>query len=279
MKKTPFLLLAVFLFSCATTAGKITKESSPYTAPEGDADAAYIQPLMDSSVKIEETVKVKFTPNSLGLELGLEEGVDNFQVSGSGVVVESSSTANKSLVFTAWHVCDTYKIGHKAEDILGTYEVIESNQQVVTPAEEKIDIYKKAYLDKNTDTCVIIVKEYLPNHVDLADKMPPRGAFVDVVGAPEGNWGKYVVSSQRGRYQGLMNINVWLGNGDTKATSLKEFAYYGFAGVGGFSGSGIFYKGKLIGLHTAGSTRFEHSSFGPTVHQLKQAYKKVPHLN
>jgi S1-C subfamily serine protease len=262
MKKL-LIALSLLLSSCAAV-------KTPYTDSRGDREAAYAQRLMNNAVKFEETVTVLITDFAEGAP-----SIAGMKSSGSGVVVGVNEGEGTSTILTAWHVCDRYPVGLKQEDLFQSYEVIEDEQVVITPDQKRIPVLKVVYSSKAADTCMVKVKHVFASHAEFADQMPPRGAQVQVVGAPLGQWGDFLVSMAEGRFFGYTDIDVVAGIQDTSATHMEGFAYYGFAGVGGYSGSGIYYKGKLIGLHTAGSTRYEHASYGPALKELQRAVKEA----
>ncbi len=250
---------------------------SPYNDGEGDKEATYAQSLMRDTVKFEERLKIKITPSvdPIFVDLGddsdgkpPEPKVVDLVSSGSGIIISNNKEDNTSVIFTAWHVCDRYPVGFKVDGMGATLEVVGDEQLVITNDLREVKILEILYKDKETDVCAVKAAHAFKDHAEIATKMPPRGAIVAVVGAPQGSWGRDLVSMSDGRYFGKTTIQVKLGKSDTEPTFMIGFAYYGFAGVGGYSGSGVFYKGKLIGLMTAGSTEYEHACYGPTVDAL-----------
>jgi hypothetical protein len=266
------LLVALGLSACNACGGNMPETQTPYTNSKGDPDAEYAQSLMRNTVKFEEKLHVKISDDTD------PKFSDEFDatVAGSGVVIARDKDSALSAIATAWHVCDRYPVGYKESILWFHLEVVSDVQRVLTVDGQQLEIIDVLYQDKPTDVCVVEVAKHFDSEADIADEMPPIGAFVQVVGAPEGTWGKYNVAMQDGRYFGTMDIDVPLGRtADEKPTRLIDFGYYGFAGVGGYSGSGVYYKGKLIGLHTAGSNGYEHASFGPTILDLKRALKRA----
>lgn len=263
MLKLVTVLLAVMLVSCAT------RNKNPYNDSRGDADAFYAQSLMSNTVLIREDYWLE----AEGLLAQTVSVSEPMTIVGSGVVVESNLKSKKSIVLTAWHVCSKLPVGYTATSTFGTVKVVRDEQYVQAIDSKRLNILKTLYLDKNSDTCVIEVDGFLPGKARLANEMPPRGALVDVVGAPEGKWGYYLAALQSGRYFGLTEIDIPFRD-DQSVTKMKDFAYYGFAGTKGFSGSGVYYKGRLIGLMTARSPNYEHASFGPSLKHIKQAMSK-----
>lgn len=263
------ITLALLLASCGGIMGQ-----TPYEDDRGDRDARYAQSIMKNAVKFEETATVLITPTIVGDDAPTPK-MTNMVSSGSGVVVSVNERAGTSNVLTAWHVCDRYPIGYRQEDIFATYEVIEDEQVVITPDQKRIEVLGVLYRDKATDVCMVKVKYVFASYAELATEMPPRGATVHVVGAPLGEWGNFLVSMAEGRFFGYTDIKVLVGLDDEDATDMPDFAYYGFAGVGGYSGSGVYYRGKLIGLHTAGANRYEHASYGPALDALKRAMREA----
>jgi hypothetical protein len=267
MKNLLLGLLMLFSVSCVGAA------RTPYSDDRGDLDADYAQSIMRNAVKIEESITVRSTPYG-----GTAEDIEERKMSssGSGVIVATDEQKGTSKVLTAWHVCDRYPVGYKVEGLFSDLEVIKDTQEVISASNKRIKILSYLYRDKDSDICVIEIDHAFKYHAEFASEMPPRGAVVSVVGAPLGEWGKFMVSMQDGRYFGLTTIEVVAGIDDEEPTTMTDFAYYGFAGVGGYSGSGVYYKGKLIGLHTAGAGRYEHASYGPALDDITWA---VGHAN
>lgn len=204
-----------------------------------------------------------------------DQELEEFTVSGSGVIVSNNKKNNTSVILTAWHVCDRFPVGFKVEGLFDTIEVVEEDQVVIASNMQDVKITKVLYKDKKTDTCVVEANHAFDHDADLADKMPPRGAMAQVVGAPLGEWGKFLVSMSDGRYLGSTTIQVLAGITDTIPTHMPDFAYYSFAGAPGYSGSGVYYDGKLVGLMTAGSDGYEHASYGPSVDALEWALQQA----
>lgn len=273
MKKL-LLPLLLFVFSACQSNPNVNCCRTPYDDPRGDRDAAYSQAVMKNTVKIREDLTVQDVSRPSSPDTPVSEGTFDTWFSGSGVVVKVDRVKEKSIILTAWHVCDSYSVGHTEVGLFATFKVVKESQVVVTVDNEELN-FDVVYRDKDSDICLISVDEVLPSAARLADAMPPRGSFVDVVGSPKGTWGNYLVSMSRGQYFGLISIDVVLGKEEEPATKFKNFAYYGFAGIGGYSGSGIYYRGELVGIHTAGDQEYEHASYGPTITTIKKALKKA----
>lgn len=262
MKK---LLLPLFILLAACSC--VSSTQTPYTNSKGDPDAEYAQNLMKSTVKfVEKITVVPVNPDgSVGSEI-------TGYSSGSGVVIDEDPKLGVSRIMTAWHVCNHRQVGDSIDTMFATLKITGDSPYITTIDGQDID-FEVLVMDKAHDLCVVEVNHHFPGHATLASEMPPRGAFVSVVGAPEGNWGNYLVSMSDGRYLGLTEIDVSLGEG--KATHFTNYGYYGFAGVGGYSGSPIYYRGKLIGIMTAGSGNYEHACYGPTLDALKDILSKA----
>lgn len=281
MKK---LLSALALSMLALTACKSNSSESPDLTPyqddRGDVATRQTQDMMDVAVKFEEKIKVKevimspLDPDAEA-EQYLDEGsLAEYVISGSGVIVSNNKADNTSVILTAWHVCDRYPVGYKVDGWFSTLEVVDDEQIIVTNNMKRVKILEVLYRDKDTDVCAVRAGRAFEHAAKLAPRMPPRGAPVTVVGAPLGEWGKYLVSTSDGKYFGTTSFDIMLGIDSRDPTRMNDFAYYGFAGVGGFSGSGVFYKGKLIGLMTAGSWDYEHASYGPSLEDVKWAVEQ-----
>ncbi len=264
MKNLFAAALLLVLTACSCTSGTQT----PYNSNPRDPNAAYAQPLMDATVKFEEEITVAPLVDGVVDEAQVFTGY----TSGSGVVIDKNVELGTSRILTAWHVCDHMEVGEEISEFFFTLKVLQDRQYVITVDGQQLD-FEVLHADRSTDICVVEVYHEFPSYAKLADEMPERGSYVAVVGAPEGNWGWYLASMSDGRYFGLTEIDVAM---DEKTTiHYTNYGYYGFAGVGGYSGSGIFYNGKLIGLMTAGSNGFEHAAYGPTLVAIRNALNKA----
>lgn len=268
-KKLIFSLFMIAMVSACNACAHNPKD--PYDDARGDKDAEYAQNLMRNAVKIEQKLKVEVTDAFFPGNSDTFEGA----VAGSGVVIARDLDTGRSAIATAWHVCDMYKVGDQEQMLWLTMKIVEKQKRVLTIDGQELEILESVYEDKNNDICVLEVRHEFEGDSDIADDLPPRGAYVDVVGSPIGMWGDFMVSMERGRYFGKTDLEVLLSSKDEAATDMKNFSYYGIPVVGGYSGSGIYYRGKLVGLLTAASPKYEHMSFGPDIKDLRHALKKA----
>lgn len=270
MGKVLSMLVLLSIVSCVKSFPK-----DPYSEYGGDLDAAYAQFLMRNAVKFYSETTVEVITNPVGALFNRKPGFHSGKYfnTGSGVVVARDGIRRTSAVLTAWHVCDRKEIGVVSANFVMTSRIVKYSQVVLSIKNEKIPVKDILYTDKFHDLCVVEIGDYLPYEAALATKMPVKGAVVEVVGSPLGFWGEYLVSMQSGRYFGNINLSVALKPGE-KAIPLKGFSYYGFAGISGYSGSGVYYKGRLVGLMTMAHDDYEHSSFGPPLSTLKIALEK-----
>lgn len=138
---------------------------------------------------------------------------------GSGCVIRAS--AGRSLVLTANHVC-------AFGDLSRTITVMRVNGEVLSA--------KIVWQDPRTDLCVLSADGYAGPAASVAEAVPPLGALVYFVGGPLGIFGDGVAFLDQAHFAGLAHFS--------------GVPAYFLAGITahGASGSGVFYRGELIGV-------------------------------
>jgi hypothetical protein len=193
------------------------------------------------------------------------------RASGSGAVVSYYASEDKSLVLTAWHVCETYEVGQRLNRMF--YDiVITSVKRKVFSAENRSSEFSIIYQDKSNDLCIVETDGVVGNVASVAHDTPPHGAEIMTAGAPAGLWGIYNASIRDGRYQGVRSkvLRIWYGG---EMLSFKNFLYWSIPGRGGTSGSGVYYNGKLFSIHNASG--WTHSGYGPPTDKVRDAIHKA----
>jgi hypothetical protein len=238
----------LLLFGCTCAPVQIVHQVPPFP-PTEDADARYIQRLETQTVQLwHEHVYV-----------GKDRKLHEVAATGTGVVL--SVNDGKTLILTAGHVAKTMEVVPDLDDPTGKkmYPTIFSvmhvydlnNYQCMSRVLEISDKPDLALVEAN---CVA------GTPVELADGMPPIG-------------GRIVDVSEVASYHPNMSFCVtdgrWLGvdeDGDLTVSA---------AAAGGASGSGIFYRGKLVGILVSVNAGFEHLAHGVPIGPAKEFIAKA----
>jgi len=229
-----------------------------------DKDADYAGALMRTAVKIQEDVDIKNIKGSIRHIKSAS--------SGSGVVIAVRN--NKSLILTAAHVCiSAAPVGRVV--FKGKYIVTHSQKYVITTKGKKLRVIRIVKKEINNDVCIIETVGNAGNIASVAPDYPPMGARVHSVGAPAGYWQNGLPNIVEGRYVGIRTTPMFIRTNMSPLGFMMfvNFSQYSFPIVGGQSGSAIFYRGKIIGIATIGTSRYEHLVWGPGVLQLKSFVK------
>ena len=122
---------------------------------------------------------------------------------------------------------------------------------VVTKKELKVETLDGEMCDAHQvianvgqDLSAIVADCIAGNATNLADELPPVGADVMVSGAALGYHPKGIFIVTEGKYMGI--------DGESKEEIIT------LPSAPGHSGSGIFYKGKVIGLLSKRTVAYEH---------------------
>jgi hypothetical protein len=175
---------------------------------------------------------------------------------GSGVVVENDEKNNQSLIMSVAHVTHGENMMLKADE--GGLYIF-----VVTKKELKIEKLNGETCeaspiigDTEQDLSVISSKCIAGAATPLADELPPVGANVMVSGAALGYHPKNIFIVTDGRYMGI----------DEK--SGEEIIT--LPAAPGHSGSGIFYRGKVVGLLSKRTVAYEHITICVSLENAKK---------
>ena len=196
-----------------------------------DSDGHDAREMMASTVKVE--IRVKQSSGFTGMD-------------GSGFVVATDGHRKLSLVMTAAHVAlvnDQVAVGYAATVVVKTLD-----DRSCTAAQWVVDV--------EHDIVILLVDCVAGNPVTFATTLPPQGATVSFSGAPMGLHPRGVFWVTEGRYLGIYN------DGDV-AFSVPSHD--------GGSGSGIFYRGRVIGMFHRRDSIFEEATFGVSLEWLRQA--------
>jgi len=216
--------------------------------------------LARHTVLIRESVKVR---TIAGIIIEVEQAS-----SGSGVVIAYDEDRDIGLVMTANHVCETsFPL---MSVILEMFLVIDTEPSIVNYNGEVLQM-EVIYTNPDDDVCVIEVDGNPGVPATIAPFMPPLQALVQTVGAPEGEWDVRVANIVEGYFSGILTKSI----NDVH----ENFAQYSLPIVGGMSGSAVYYRGRIIGLLTHGSTSaYDHLAWGPALKPVKKAYDEAMEL-
>ena len=215
----------------------------------GDVSTAERQKIVSQAVFIVEDVVIADIER-------VETRIDRVSM-GSGVVIAIDEDTDSSLVLTAEHVCsDTYGVGEVV--YFGRALVISTEKHVVTADGERLRA-EVFYSDVANDICALEVSGIAGEPAEVGSFHPPRQALLLTAGAPNGHWGSGNINVVEGYFSGIMLRPI-----------LGHMGYYQFSipVIGGMSGSGIYYRGQLVGIITIRSTRYGHIGWGPGINMV-----------
>lgn len=190
--------------------------------------------------------------------------VANAGGSGSGTVV--AVKGNKSLILTAGHVChDEKEITIKdPSDETKTVDlpVIIIDFTVTNSDGEKFEHATIVKKDDLNDLCVLEVTGITGPVMKLASKLPEVGSKIYYAGAPAGIWFPPAVPIFVGIYDGL-----------AKDDSPYGKFMFSMPVIGGASGSGVVYGGRLVGVVVQGYTKFPLIGYATPLNAIKDILK------
>lgn len=269
MKKTitKFMLLAAFALAigsaCVACAGPPKK--SPGWPKTDDPVALAGQSIANSAVKVEQ----KFIINTKALR---DKGADiepflESGGSGSGVVIAVNKDRWKgghaaTLVVTAHHVCEEAPF-IEYDLIFFTVKMEAFNYELDVVTHDGTKLAARIYFeDKENDLCLIEVDGIAGVPAPVAKTLPSPESPVMYAGAPKGEWGPYLVPVMDGRFTGV--------NGD-------GFIVFTTPVAPGASGSGLFYRGELIGIVTMVNREFHNLGYGIHLKHVLELAKIAKH--
>lgn len=230
------MVLALFSSACIKRCDALDRLEEGY-----DARSA-----MRSTVKIH-TVLVGKRKNIVSVTDRQPDGTEiKMGWSGSGVVVRNDNKKNQSLILSVHHVTHSEPIMLRIDED-GIYLVqvekvqlrVETLDGTMCDADTMAGNYKQ-------DLSVIRSMCVAGEAKELADELPPVGASVMISGAALGVHPKGIFIVTDGRFMGIDEES-----GEEVIT---------LPSAPGHSGSGVFYKGKVIGLLSKRTVAYEHIS-------------------
>lgn len=183
-----------------------------------------------------------------------EDGIRILGAVATGVLVDSEVVRGKreNLVMTAKHWCETptkvkFKDG-KTGLILG------AKVNAVNYKGQEFEVALLA-MHKDDDICFVTIEGDVGETIAMAEAYPSVGSTVMHVGAPEGNFGLNLAYIVDGRFCGLEEVENVL------------YTMASISTVGGSSGGGIYYDGKLISILVR--SNFSGISLGVPLHRIR----------
>lgn len=212
---------------------------------DGDPNTSYDQAVAKTATEIH--LKLSLDTKQLHTEGYVREDVTDMEGSGSGNVVAKKD--GHSLVMTAAHVC------HNDEmiDISGFVLKILSRTIVIETTDGRMLLATVVYSDTDADVCFLDAVGDAGNVASLSSEIPPIGGKIVYAGAPAGLWGKGLVPIFVGIYAGLVP--------ESEDEIAPGYMMFTIPVTGGSSGSGAFYRGKLIGMITATHREFREIGY------------------
>lgn len=248
MRTLSLTLLTMLLLSC----------SGIQRFPDPDGQDA--RDVMAQTVKI--SVSVYGMHLSKGSDGGIVAEEKVIEWMGSGVVLDVDKTKGKgeSLIATAAHVSNIPQGMPTFDDEGNMTELFlpQASMTIVQTLEGKSCAAEAVYVDIPHDIGIVKAFCVAGKVAELAESLPPVGAAILVSGAGLGYHPNGVFLVEDGRY---------LGMSDGKDPDLVMSVPV----VGGHSGSGIFYRGKVVGILTKVFVRFHHGSFGTALDHVRVA--------
>lgn len=225
-----------------------------------DPDGQDARDVMTQTVKI--SISVAGMQLSKGEDGGIVAEERVIEWMGSGVVldVDLSKGKGESLIATAAHVSNIPQ-GIPTFDEDGNLETLflpQASLTIVQTLEGKSCAAEAVYADIPHDIGIVKAFCIAGEKAELAELLPPIGSAILVSGAGLGYHPDNVFLVEDGRYLGLED-----GRDPSMIMSVPV--------VGGHSGSGIFHKGKVIGILTKVFVRFHHGSFGTELSHVRVA--------
>lgn len=215
---------------------------------------------MSSTVKIYTKITGHRTnlASVLGINASMPEGTKEKSESkswtGSGVVVRNNYTKKESLILSVAHVTHPQMVSLEIDESGMYFFKIDTIEMVVESLDgNKCSAFPMAG-HRDQDMSVIKSSCIAGVAAELADDVPPVGANVLISGAALGYHPKGIFIVTDGRYMGIDE------SGEEIIT---------LPSAPGHSGSGIFYKGKVIGLLSKRTVHYEHISICVSLENAK----------
>ena len=239
------VLLAFFSSSCIKQCDALDRLTEGY-----DARSA-----MRSTVKIH-SVLIGKRKNIISLSDKQPDGTEiKMEWTGSGVVVKNDDVRKQSLILSVYHVTHSEpSILSMDQDGIFLIDMIKMELKVETLDGTICEAGSMAGNFKQ-DLSVIRSLCIAGEATSLADELPPVGASVMVSGAALGVHPKGIFIVTDGRFMGIDEAS-----GEEIIT---------LPSAPGHSGSGIFYKGKIIGLLSKRTVDYEHISLCVSLENAK----------
>lgn len=242
MKKFFLIVLLMFsmgLLSTMSCSYQHVKYDDPWS--KTDREANKVQDLLESSVKIRNDLMYALITDVEKLPPAMRPpGVHGtVKVPLPGVSQGSGTVFNDrtlgSFVVTAGHVC---KMDNVIRTSVGPALLVGGKFSIETVHGVKMDA-RVILIDGGDDVCVLKIDKVLAKASTFASSLPPIGATLIGVGGTLGRIGKDVGVVADGRYVGLETSP----EGETIMLTTMQID-------SGFSGGGIYYKGKYVGMIT-----------------------------
>lgn len=215
---------------------------------------------MSSTVKIYTKISGHRTnlASILGLNASMPEGTKENSESkswtGSGVVVRNNFDKKESLILSVAHVTHPQQVSLEMDESgMYFFKIDKIEMFVETLDGNKCSAFQMAG-NREQDVSVIKSSCIAGVAADLADQAPPVGANVMISGAALGYHPMNIFIVTDGRYMGLDENNE-------EIVTLPS--------APGHSGSGLFYKGKVIGLLSKRTIAYEHISICVSLENAK----------
>lgn len=226
-----------------------------------DPDGADAREMMSQTVKVSVSIAGTKLAKKDGQVVSIEEVIG---WTGSGVVVAVNPWRGngESLVMSAAHVTNVppIMVGLE-EDGSPSIFIVKSAAEIVEREDGSSCGAIPIYVDVPNDVGVLRVDCVAGQVAELADRLPPVGGIVSVSGAGLGVHPKNVFLVTDGRFVGYED-----GFNPQLIVTLPV--------APGHSGSGVFFRGKIFGIVSRRTIRFEHMTLAVPLEHMRRAFDR-----
>ena len=163
---------------------------------------------------------------------------------GTGVVVAVDKKKVESVIVTADHLCRSPNVAYLKKNGLTMEDSVLTDVVTLDGKECLAEIVKE---NDDLDLCALRVKCVAGEPTQISSELPPRSSRIVNAGTPLGVFSPGMLYVNEGYYCGEF----------VKGSGALVFS---FPATHGLSGSGAFYRGKLVGIILRANEGFEHLS-------------------
>lgn len=220
-------------------------------------EGADVREAMESTVKIRTKVTghKRFLFSSEEETKKLAEKQEEETYSGTGAVIKNDLSRNESLILSVAHVTNPDQVELRTTPIGFYFFIIDKVELSIEKLDGSVCEAASVISNSKKDISVIRSKCIAGTVAEIAKELPPVGSNIIISGAALGFHPPNIFIVVDGRYMGIDNDS-----GEEITTA---------AVAGGHSGSGVFYRGKIVGILTKRTIKYEHISFCVSLENIK----------